>query len=101
MVGVYVDQQFYWQQVNDGVGYVDIVEQYVEEVEYIGEYYCLVGGYCFGVDDGGYCVGSVVEVVDEFEGEDEGQGQYQVDIYLGIEFVEKIEYVRNWLEMGW
>lgn len=100
MAGVHVDQQLHRQQVNDGVGHADTAEQHAEEVEHTGEHHRPVGGHRFGVDDGGHRVGSVVEAVDELEGEDEGQGQHQADTHPGIEPAEKIEHVRNRSETG-
>mgnify|MGYP006160697637 CR=1 FL=1 len=73
--GVGADQQLDRQQVDDGIGDADATEQDAEEVEATGQNHRQVGWHCLGVDHRGHRVGSVMETINEFEGQDKGQSQ--------------------------
>ena len=86
--GVHIDQQFDWQQVDDGIGHPDAAEQNPEEVEHTGEEHGQVRWHGFGIDDGGYRVGGVMKAIDELECEHEGQSEQQAHQHPRIQSAE-------------
>ncbi|MNZ37948.1 hypothetical protein D3C78_554090 [compost metagenome] len=88
VAGVHIDQQFYRQQMDDGIRHADTAQQHAKKVEYTGKEYRQVGRHGFGVDNSGYRVSGVMKAVDELEGEDKGQGEQEAHKHPSIQSAE-------------
>ncbi|MCY1441736.1 hypothetical protein D9M71_580680 [compost metagenome] len=88
VTGVHIDQQFYRQQVDDGIRHADPAQQHAEEVEHTGEEHRQVRRHGFGVDNGRHRVSGVMKAVDELEGEDKGQGEQEAHKHPSIQSAE-------------